>query len=94
MDLPELLGLAAGFLTTLSFVPQALKIHRTRSARDVSLGMFVAFTAGVVLWLAYGVMKRELPIILWNAITLGLALWILAMKLRYDRAASAVRARS
>ncbi len=94
MDLPELLGLAAGFLTTLSFVPQALKIHRTRSARDVSLGMFVAFTAGVVLWLAYGLMKRELPIILWNAITLVLALWILAMKLRYDRAASAVRARS
>lgn len=94
MDLPEILGLAAGFLTTLSFVPQALKIHRTRSARDVSLGMFVAFTAGVVLWLAYGLMKRELPIILWNAITLVLALWILAMKLRYDRAASAVRARS
>lgn len=94
MDLPELLGLAAGFLTTASFVPQALKIWRTKSARDVSLGMFVAFTLGVGLWLAYGVLKREAPIVLWNAVTLVLAFAILVMKLRYDRASSAARARA
>ena len=83
MDMPTLLGSAAGLLTTIAFVPQVVKIWRTKSARDVSLHTFVTFTLGVGLWLAYGVVKQEPPIILWNAVTLVLAGAILAMKVRF-----------
>jgi len=85
MDSVDLLGLAAGFLTTISFIPQALKIHRSKSARDISLWMFIAFTIGIASWLAFGILKQEISITLWNAVTLALALWILVMKVRYDR---------
>ncbi|HYC36009.1 MAG TPA: SemiSWEET transporter [Usitatibacter sp.] len=79
----DAIGLLAGFLTTVAFVPQVVKIWRSRSARDVSLTAFLAFTAGVALWLAYGIMRNELPIILWNAVTLVLAAAILVMKMRF-----------
>ena len=85
MDWTNTIGLAAGFLTTASFLPQALKIHKSKSARDVSRRMFVAFTIGVTLWLVFGILKGEPSIVLWNAVTLGLAIWILVMKLRYDK---------
>jgi MtN3 and saliva related transmembrane protein len=83
MDTGDLVGLAAGFLTTLAFVPQVLKIWRSRSARDVSFTTFATFTAGVALWLAYGILRDEVAIILWNAVTLVLAGAILAMKHRF-----------
>jgi MtN3 and saliva related transmembrane protein len=83
MDATALVGYAAGLLTTIAFVPQAVKIWRTKSAKDVSLHTFLAFTFGVALWLGYGVMKQEPPIIVWNAVTLALAGAILAMKLRF-----------
>ena len=83
MDSSTLVGLAAGFLTTIAFVPQVAKIWKSRSAKDVSLPTFVAFTLGVALWLAYGILTRELPIVVWNAVTLVLAGAILAMKLRF-----------
>ncbi len=76
-------GLVAGFLTTIAFAPQAAKIWATKSAKDVSLHTFVAFTLGVALWLVYGILRGELPIIVWNAVTLALAGAILAMKLRF-----------
>ena len=83
METTDLIGFAAGLLTTIAFVPQVLKIWRTRSAADVSLATFIAFTVGVGLWLAYGIARQEPPIILWNAVTLVLAGAILAMKLRF-----------
>jgi MtN3 and saliva related transmembrane protein len=83
MDLVTVLGLVAGALTTASLVPQVRKIYRSRSAKDISLGMFVAFCIGVGLWLVYGIMQSELPIIVWNAITLVLGLAIVTMKVRY-----------
>jgi MtN3 and saliva related transmembrane protein len=83
MDPATLVGFGAGFLSTVAFVPQVHKIWKTRSARDVSLHTFAAFTAGVALWLAYGILKQELPIIVWNAVTLALAGAILAMKLKF-----------
>lgn len=76
-------GLLAGFLTTIAFVPQAWKIWKSKSAKDVSLPTFVAFTSGVALWLAYGILNQELPIIVWNAATLVLAGAILGMKLKF-----------
>lgn len=85
MALPsvEILGLAAGALTTVSFVPQVMKTWRTRSTADISLGMFVLFCAGLVLWTLYGLALGSLPIVLWNAITLVLAGAILFFKLRW-----------
>lgn len=80
---PTLIGLVAGFLTTVAFIPQVRKIYRTKSADDVSLLTFAAFTLGVALWLVYGVMLGETPMILWNSITLVLAAAILVMKVKY-----------
>ena len=83
MDTTTLLGLVAGFLTTVAFVPQVHKIWKTRSAKDVSLPTFLAFALGVALWMVYGIVKQEPPIILWNAVTLVLAAAIVAMKLKF-----------
>jgi MtN3 and saliva related transmembrane protein len=79
----NVLGFVAGVLTTAAFIPQVLKIWKTRSARDISLGMYTAFTSGVVLWLAYGLALGSMPIIVANVFTLVLALAVLVMKLRY-----------
>lgn len=79
----EAVGLAAGALTTLSFLPQVLRTWRTRAVRDLSLRMYLALTAGVFLWLVYGVLKGSLSIILANGVTFVLALSILVMKIRY-----------
>ena len=78
-----MLGYAAGFLTTIAFIPQAVKIWKTRSADDVSLPTFIAFTIGVALWLAYGLVVKEPPMILWNGVTLVFAAAILVMKLKF-----------
>jgi MtN3 and saliva related transmembrane protein len=77
------IGYLAATLTTLAFVPQALHTWRLRSARGISLGMYVVFTIGIALWLLYGVLLGAWPIILANAITLALALSILVMAIRY-----------
>ena len=83
MDITTGIGLLAGGLTTVAFVPQVTKCWKAKSAKDVSLKMFIAFCAGVALWLTYGILLQELPIIITNAVTLVLALAILAMKLKY-----------
>jgi MtN3 and saliva related transmembrane protein len=75
------LGYMAATLTTLSFVPQALLTLRTRQVHGISAAMYSAFTLGVALWLAYGWRLGEWPIIIANAVTLLLALTILATKL-------------
>jgi MtN3 and saliva related transmembrane protein len=81
------IGYAAGTLTTIAFVPQLVKILRTRSARDVSLGMFVLFMVGVVLWLVYGWFRGDMVLIAANTVTLALSLAILFCKLWFERKA-------
>ena len=81
MESYDLLGMAAGTLTTVSFVPQVIKTWKSRSAKDISFGMFLLFSLGVVLWLAYGVALQSLPIIVSNLVTLILSLGIIMMKL-------------
>jgi MtN3 and saliva related transmembrane protein len=83
MEMTTALGLVAGGLTTASLVPQVLKIRRSKSAEDISLGMFVAFCAGVTLWIVFGSLKGELAIIITNGVTLVFGLLILLMKLKY-----------
>ena len=78
-------GYAGAALTTASFVPQAWLTFRTRDVSGISLGMYSVFTVGVALWLAYGLLLDAWPIVLANAITLALALGILAMKLRFRK---------
>ncbi len=81
LTLTDWLGTAAATLTTASFVPQAWLTFRTRDVSGISLGMYGSFTIGIALWLAYGLMIGEWPIIVSNAITLLLAASILGMKL-------------
>ena len=83
LNLQELIGIFAGVLTTVAFLPQAIKIWRSKSARDVSLSMFVCFCTGVVLWVIYGFMLGAFPVILANVVTLCIAATILVFKLRY-----------
>ncbi len=77
------IGFVAAVLTTVSFVPQVLKVWRTRSAKDVSLGMYLLFTLGIIAWLVYGVLIGSWPVILANVVTLILAGAVLVMKLRF-----------
>lgn len=83
MDLTTLIGLAAGTCTTIAFLPQALKCWRTRSTRDISLSMFLVLVAGVALWLAYGLILGDVPLVAANGVTLLLAGSILVLKLRH-----------
>jgi len=79
----EWLGYAAAVLTSASFIPQAVMTIRTRDTRGISRGMYLIFTAGVALWLAYGIAIDSWPMIFANVATLALASTILILKLRY-----------
>ena len=83
MNLHTAIGLAAAFCTTIAFLPQVIKCWRTRSTADISLVMFVVFALGVSLWLVYGLMTGDLPLIAANGVTLVLAGTILVLKLRH-----------
>lgn len=85
LPLLTLAGYCAAVLTTVSFVPQLIRVWRLRSARDISLTMFLAFSLGVLLWLIYGISLHSIPMILANGLTLALSLTILILKLRFDR---------
>ena len=83
MNSIQLLGLLAGALTTAAFLPQVIKTWKTRSAKDLSLGMFSLFCLGVALWLVYGIIVKDIPVIAANLITLMLASTLLVFKLRW-----------
>jgi MtN3 and saliva related transmembrane protein len=83
VPISTIIGLAAAICTTTSFLPQVIKAWRTRSTRDVSAGMFALLVSGNSLWLLYGTLISDLPLVVANLITLGLVATILALKLRY-----------
>ena len=83
MSVATILGYFAGFLTTVSFVPQVLKTWKTKSVGDLSLGMFLVFFVGVACWMVYGMLLNESPLIIANFVTLILAGAILVMKLKF-----------
>ena len=83
MTLLDWTGYAAAFCTTVAFVPQVLRVWRTRSTEDISLRMFLVLVTGLCLWLAYGFGKGEVPIIVANGATLLFAGTILSFKLRH-----------
>ena len=83
MDVAEVVGLTAGILTTIAFLPQVRHSWKTKSTKDISVPMFLTFCTGVVLWFIYGVMIHSLPVILANGVTFVLAGAILVMKLKW-----------
>lgn len=83
MTAETVIGLLAATLTTVAYVPQVLRTWRTRSTRDISLPMFLLMAAGIALWLAYGLLIADLPLIAANLVTLILVLSVLYFKLRY-----------
>ncbi len=85
MEVATLVGMIAGTLTTVSFLPQVIRTWKTKDVSGLSLGMYSLFTAGVALWVAYGVMLRAWPIIITNGITLLLAAAVLALVIRYGK---------
>ncbi len=83
MDGVTTLGLIAGTLTTIAFIPQIAKARQSRSTGDLSWGMVTIFSTGVLLWLVYGIWIDSLPVILANAVTLLLQGGIIALKIKY-----------
>ncbi len=79
----NLLGLVAGVLTTASFLPQVIQTWKTKSAGDLSLPMYSLLVAGIVLWIIYGGIRNDLPIVLTNGVTLLSTATILYFKLAY-----------
>lgn len=86
----ELVGSIAAFLTTVAFVPQAYKVYKTNQTKDLSLFLFLIFSLGVFMWLIYGIMKEDLPIIIANSITLFLSLYILYKKISIDNSKKSI----
>jgi MtN3 and saliva related transmembrane protein len=83
MDTSTVLGYAAAFFSTVSFVPQVIKTLRTKDTSGISLLMYSVFTAGVALWLIFGIMTENMPVTIANVIVLILASMVLVMKIRY-----------
>ena len=76
-------GFFAAFCTTISFLPQVIKVYKTKSTKDISLYMFLIFTIGTFCWLIYGILESSLPIIMANTITLILSVIILLYKIKF-----------
>lgn len=83
--LVDAIGYVAGVLTTIAFLPQALKMYNSKSGKDVSARMLLLFSVGLILWLIYGIMIGSLPVILANIVTLILSGAIITLKIRYGR---------
>lgn len=84
MALITVLGLIAGTLTTIAFIPQLVKVWRSKSAKDISLNTLVIFNTGVFLWLIYGIYLQAIPIIVANGLTLIFNSIIVWLKIRYE----------
>lgn len=82
IELNDIIGYPAAFLTTVAFVPQAWKSWRTRDLSGISLPMYALFTLGVSLWMVYGLLINSLPVFIANVITLGLSSIVLMLKIR------------
>jgi len=81
----EIVGIIAGVFTTTAFIPQVYKTWKTKSAKDVSMPMFVIFATGTVLWTAYGMVLGKFAIILPNIIIFVLAVFQVLLKIHYDK---------
>ena len=83
MNLTIIVGFFAGALTTVSYIPQAIKIWKSKSTKDLSLITFLLLILGLSLWLTYGILLKDLPLIIANAVAISLIFVILLHKLKY-----------
>lgn len=83
MDKFEVLGFCAAILTTISFLPQVIKIYKSKETKSISFAMYVVLSLGVLMWLVYGIHLKSMPMIIANTITLILTIYILFMKMKY-----------
>jgi MtN3 and saliva related transmembrane protein len=83
MDYITTIGLAAAALTVIAFLPQLMKVWKTKSTKDISLGMFSIFCSGVFLWFVYGILMQDLPIMIANFLIFVQAFIILMFKVKY-----------
>jgi MtN3 and saliva related transmembrane protein len=80
MNLIQIVGSVAGFMTTISFLPQAIKVYKTKDTRGISLLMYLVFVVGLSFWIIFGFLSHQLPVIIPNVITILFASYILGMK--------------
>lgn len=83
MDNTTIIGSAAAFFTTVAYIPQAVRVYKTRHTKDLSLGMFATFSFGISLWFVYGLLLHDPPLIAANLISLILSLYIVYMKVKH-----------
>jgi MtN3 and saliva related transmembrane protein len=83
MDYITIVGLMAAALTVIAFFPQLMKVWKTKSTKDISLGMFSIFCSGVFLWFVYGVLTQDLPVVIANFLIFIQAFIILMFKVKY-----------
>jgi MtN3 and saliva related transmembrane protein len=81
----EILGYISATITTIAFLPQLIKTFKTKSAKDVSMGMFVLFTTGVFLWIIYGILTNTMPVLIANAVIFCLSITQIILKIKYDK---------
>ncbi|MCX6315569.1 MAG: hypothetical protein D4R55_00070 [Chitinophagaceae bacterium] len=79
----EILGMAAGTISSVTFLPQVIKTWQTKSAKDISLWMFLLVTLSVIMWLVYGIFKESIPIIYTNSAVLLMSLIMLYFKWKF-----------
>ncbi len=77
----EIVGFLAAFCTTIAFLPQAIRTFRTKNTDGISLSMYSIFVLGVIMWLVYGILLNDIPLIIANSVTLALSASILVMKM-------------
>jgi len=83
MNSIDILGIVAGILTTSGFVPQIIKTYKTKKVRDISLLMFILLLTGLLLWLIYGIIEKNIPILFTNITAITYVVIILSMKIKY-----------
>ncbi len=86
MDLTQIIGIAAGVLTSIAMLPQLIKIIKEKKAENVSVVMLMVLIAGLSLWAVYGFMKNDLPIIITNCFSVLLNIVILTLRIKYSGA--------
>lgn len=84
-EVSELIGFMAGACSTLAFMPQVIKVWRTKSTGDISLWMYVVLCTGVALWCLYGALIGSPSVVITNLFILSLSLIILFMKLQFEK---------
>ena len=84
MDLTQIIGIAAGILTAISMLPQLIKIVKEKKAEDISITMLIVLIAGLSLWIAYGILRKDIPIVATNSFSVLVNITIVVLRIKYN----------